>query len=246
MRLVRVSQITARMRTLMHERATDGAYSEEILREYAQIAYEEIYEDLVACTDGNGTFQLQKTIQVAEPDGYIPGSRVPIPENLLSIAVVRRQGVDMRKGSPDRRQLLDNYLTGATAGYWWIDGANQTTDPVTGLLINNRAVLLVTPPFSAGELLEIIYTEQAPLLTDPTDPDNDVEVDLISNAIFNVVAALAAALAVARDDSKALTRARQEAERVFNTYRKRLQDVDNRPIDIEAYQTRNVYDRKGW
>lgn len=219
-----------RIRDDLHERADAGAYKDSLLIRHLQRATEAIWDELTSVVEGPGRVQEQRTIAAGDPDGYVPGSLVPMPARWRRLVVVRRNGCPLEPGTVDRVEL------GRVPGRYWVDGPNQVTS--LGLLAVSSAQLLTSEPWAQGDELDWIYVEQAPLWVDPSDAAIDVQVDLATPEIADAVSAMATARAVSRSDGEALGRARAEFSSALTRLKSRSRDLQQRPRRAEDYQGR--------
>jgi len=224
------TQILERIRDDLHERADAGAFKDSLLIRHLQRATEAIWDELTATVEGPGRVQEQRTIAAGDPDGYVPGSLLPMPARWRRLVVVRRNGYALEPGTVDRVEL------GRVSGRYWMDGPNQVTS--LGLLAVASAQLLTSEPWAQGDELDWIYIEQAPLWVDPSDATIDVAVDLASPEIADAIAAMAGARAVSRSDRDAYGKGRAEFTSALQRMKLRSRDLHQRPRRAEDYQRR--------
>lgn len=224
------SQLISEVRDYLHEQADAGAYKTDVLLRHLQRALDDVWDELTASTEGPGRLTLTKTIAVGDPDGYVPGSELPMPARWRRVVVVRRNGTRLAPGDPEQEDL-----EAGRSGYYWIEGPDQEVDG-GGLLAPAPAVLVTSDAWAAGDVLKLRYVAQAPLLTDPTDATIDVQVDLGGAEIASAVAHVAGARAVARGDDRALARARGELAEALARFRTRSRDAHQRPRRLADYQ----------
>jgi len=227
MYLVSRAQMVELVREDLHEPTSGGAFTDAKTVRHMQRALDLVWDELTAQVEGPGRVQEQRTIAVGDPDGYVPGNLVPMPARWRRLVVVRQNGARLGEGRPDRADI-------GCALRYWVDGPNQVTSG--GLLVPYSARLLTSTPWAAGDELDWIYVERAPLWVDPADATRDVQVDLASDEIATAIAAVAAARAVARSDREALGRARGELTAQLQRFKNRARDLHQRPRRLSDYQ----------
>lgn len=220
------SQLLARVRRDLHE----ANIADARILDHLQDATEEIWDDLTAIVDGPGRVREERTIAALDPDGYVPGNALPLPVRWLRFVprTIRQNGARLKPGRPDRDDI-------EVPGRYWIDGPTQ--DPgVGGQLVAASAVLLTSSAWVAGDVLEWLYVQQAPLWRDPTDATIDVLVDLATPSIEAALSRYTAARVVARGDDVALGRARSELGVAIERYNRSKQSLAPRPRRVRDYQ----------
>jgi hypothetical protein len=231
------SQLVTRVRNIAHEQANSGPYEDASIIAHLQYAIEELWSDLTKSEDGVGRIHQNFIIGVTGPGGasgtvpFAPGPSIPMPPDLAVLVAVRRNGVRLIRGTPDRREFALTF-TGSPAPStmkYWIDGPNQYVNSMTGALGLTPATLLTIPDWALNDVVEWLYIQKPPLLLDPTDvtpPVIEVTLDLLEAAIVQAIVALAVTGITARGDVEALQRAKAEAQRVIANYFKCAHDRD--------------------
>jgi hypothetical protein len=229
MYLVTRAQMLQLVRDDLHEQRDAGAYTDARLIAHLQRATGDVWPELTAKVEGPGRVQEQRTIAAGDPDGYVPGNLVPMPARWQRLVVAWANGQRLDPGREDRADQTD-------PGRYWIDGPNQVTSG--GLLTPYSARLLTSFDWAAGDVLEWLYVEQAPLWTDPTDPTISVQVDLGLEAVASAIAGMAAARANAKGDREAYTRNRTMASEAMAQFRVRRNDQQQSPRSFASYARR--------
>jgi hypothetical protein len=226
------SQLLTRLRDVLHELTSSGAYETSRLIPHLQYAVEEVWSDLTASEDGVGRVHENFTVAAGDPNGRVPGQALPLPSLFSVLVAVRRNGARLRPGSPDRREFSAGSLPSAlgNAGRYWIDGPNQNISAL-GAVTLAPATLLTTPDWTQGDIVEWVYIQKPPLLVAPNDPNQvtptlEITLDLLESSIVAAVVNLAATFATARGDDSAMQRARAETARVIANYFRRAHDRD--------------------
>jgi hypothetical protein len=225
--------LLARLRNVIHEQTSSGAYETPRLIPHLQYALEEVWSDLTASEDGVGRVHENFTVTAGDPSGRVPGQSLPLPSLMSVLVAVRRNGYRLRPGTPDRREFGGGTVATSTLGdpaKYWIDGPNQNISDL-GAVTLTAATLLTIPDWREGDVVEWVYIQKPPLLIAPNDPDQEdptleITLDLLESSIVAAVVNLAAIFATARGDDSALQRARSEAQRVIANYFKRAHDRD--------------------
>jgi hypothetical protein len=211
----------------LQEPSSAGAYTNERLIPFLQRAIDDVWEELTAMVEGPGRVHDTITITAGDPDGYVPGTLVPMPARWQRLVIVYQNGRELVPGRPDRADL-------GITGRYWIDGPNQVEDG-GGLLVPSSANLLTSQAWSQGDTLEWLYTELPPLWVDPSDSTIDVQVDLVSPAIASGISAVAAARANARGDSEGYQRAQAQLAQAMAKFRARREDQQQKPRALRDY-----------
>jgi hypothetical protein len=227
------TQLLARLRDVIHETTSAGAYETARLIPHLQYALEEVWSDLTASEDGVGRVHENFTVAAGDPNGRVPGQSLPLPSLFAVLVAVRRNGRRLRPGTPDRREFNAGFAVSGSfsdPGRYWIDGPNQNISGV-GAVTLTAATLLTTPNWAQGDVVEWVYIQKPPLLIAPNDPNQvnptlEITLDLLEASIVAAVVNLAATFATARGDDSAMQRARTEAGRVIANYFKRAHDRD--------------------
>lgn len=245
------TQLLARLRDIIHEPTSSGAYETARLIPHLQYALEEVWSDLTAREDGVGRVHENFTVAAGDPNGRVPGQSLPLPSLFSVLVAVRRNGRRLRPGTPDRREFnAAATFSNAEPGKYWIDGPNQNISGVGSVTLSS-ATLLTTPNWAQGDVVEWVYIQKPPLLIAPNDPNQtnptlEITLDLLEASIVAAVVNLAATFATARGDDSAMQRARGEAQRVIANYFKRAHDRDRGVQMLSDFAPENDGDHWPW
>jgi hypothetical protein len=220
--------------------STAGAGSDAELNRRLQRCVEDVWEEMVATAQGVGMATLTKTIATGDPDGYVPGDRVPLPDNFRRLSLLRVDRAEPWPSTPQETEAIAADVVGFpgnVALIYYLDGPGQDTNvdpPVpTGQQIR------LYPPWREGQVLVLTYVVQPPTLGDPDDAGDDViELDLVHAPTVRYVVSSTAVDSVSREDDRGYQRAQERKAMAQNAFQRALAMRIGPPPSLRSYRHR--------
>lgn len=229
-----------RLRRRIRYCSTAGAGSDELLNEWLQEEVSQVWERMVATSQGVGITTLRKTIAAGDPDGYVPGERVPLPANFRRLILLR---VDKAEPDVSTPQELETFaeigaaVPGNSALLYYLDGPGQDTSGP--LPAPTQQQIRLYPDWLEGQALFLLYAVQPPTLGDPSDVGDDaIELDLIHEPAVRYIVARACVAAVSREDQQGYQRALEEQSMAEEEFTRALALRTGAPPPLRSYKHR--------
>lgn len=232
------AELRQRLRDLIKYVATSGAGSDAELNRRLQYQVSQVWERMVATSQGVGRATLRKTIAVAEPDGYVPGDFVPLPDDFRRLELLLVDGAEPRSATPQQlERAADGGPGGPGATLFYLDGPGQDVTVVPPVPRDQRIRLY--PGWRAGQTLLMFYVVQPPTLGDPANPAHDTyEIDLMHDPAVRYVVARACVDAVSREDEQGYQRAKEERADAEDEFTRALAKRIGAPPPLSSYRHR--------
>lgn len=230
-----------RLRDIVKYVATSGAGSDADLNRHLQYAVSGVWDRMLRTAQGFGRGSLSKTIAVAEPDGYVPGDFVPLPDDFRRLELLLVDGREPISSTPMEVETIaaQGSIAPVTGGLlYYLDGPGQdrTVDPP---LVKEQRIRLY-PPWAAGQVLSLGYVVQPPTLGDASDSGDDgITIDLVSDPVVRYTVARAAVDCVSREDQQGYQRAQQERVEAEDEMVRALSVRAGGPVSLRSYRHRS-------
>lgn len=236
--IVSRADLREQLRDEIRYAAPSGAGGDAELNRRLQRELRRVWERLTRTADGVGMGTLTKTIATGDPDGYVPGDRVPLPDDFRRVSEFWVDRATPVLGTPAEVEGLA--VQGTVVPYrvpllYYIDGSGQQSG---GTAVVAQQIRLF-PAWREGQVMTLLYVRQPPSLGDPANPADDaIEVDLLAEPLVRYVVARAAVRSVSREDAQGYARAQEElAEAEDDFERTRALRVGS-PLRLASFQRR--------
>ena len=207
-------QLRDRLRRKIRYTGSAGATQDAQLNAELQDAVSEVYEILSSSSDGILDKEIQVTIASGDPNGQVPGERVPLPDDFRRVASLYVNRYPAEVSNPSQVHRLRNDVLQADATYdfyrrYYVSGASQDD---AGAIVPEQLELY--PAWAEGDIYSLLYVTLPPFLGDPTAPADDAaSVDYMMDSVVRAIVARAGIASLSRDDEQGRARLLQEAMR---------------------------------
>lgn len=232
------ANLRRRLRDLIKYVATSGAGSDADLNRHLQYAVSAVWDRMLRTAQGFGRGALSKTIAALDPDGYVPGDFVPLPDDFRRLDLLLVDGLEPISSTPMEVETIaaQSAASPIPGGLlYYLDGPGQdtTVDPP----VPKEQRIRLYPPWRAGQVLALGYVVQPPTLGDAADAGDDViELDLVSDPVVRFVVARAAVDCVSREDQQGYQRAQQERVEAEDEMSRALSVRAGGPVSLRSYR----------
>lgn len=236
--IVTRSELRSQLRDEIRYVASSGAGSDAELNRRLQREVRRVWEKLTRTADGVGMGTLTKTIATGDPDGYVPGERVPLPDDFRRVSDIWVDKGAPELGTPAEVEGLA--VQGTAVPYRWpllyyVDGPGQQSG---GTAVVAQQIRLF-PDWREGQVLTLLYVRQPPSLGDPEQPaDDTIDVDLLAEPVVRYVVARAAVRSVSRDDAQGYQRALDEMAQAEDDFERTRALRVGSPLRLSSFQRR--------
>lgn len=239
------AELLQRLRDLIKYVATSGAGSDAELNRRLQYQVSQVWERIIATSQGVGRATLTKTIAAADPDGYVPGEFVPLPSDFRRLELLLVNDREPDSSTPQELERLAVFggtsVPGNAGLLFYLDGPGQDTTVSPPVPKDQRIRLY--PDWQEGQTLLAFYVVQPPTLGDPADPlDDTIALDLIHEPVVRYVVARACTDAVSREDQQGYQRAKDERADAEDEFTRALARRIGAPPPLSAYR----HSFRGW
>lgn len=238
--LVTREDLRQRLRDEVKYCSTAGAGADADLNRRLQREVNRVWERMTATAQNVGQATLSKTIAVAEPDGYVPGARVPLPADFRRAVqlLVDGQPPELRTAAKVEYLAESGVAAVGSVGHvYYFDGPSQDTSGPTPVPTDQQIRLF--PDWTAGQSLVLVYAVQPPTLGDPADAGDDgIELDLVHEPAVRLVVARACVRSVSREDQQGYLRAKDEQAEAEEEFTRALARREAGALPLASFRNR--------
>jgi hypothetical protein len=238
--IVTREDLRGRLRDEIRYCSTSGAAGDADLNRRLAREVARVWERMIATSQGVGMATLNKTIAVGEPDGFVPGERVPLPDDFRRLVLLRVDKSEPGASTPQELESLamaSAPAPGNVALLYYLDGPGQDTS-VSPPVPTPQQIRLY-PDWRTGQVVLLVYAVQPPTIGDPADPTDDaIELDLIHEPAVRYVVARTLVRAVSREDQQGYQRAQEELEEAQDEFTRSLAMRAGPPPALSSYRHR--------
>ena len=203
-------QLRERLRSEIRYQGAAGATTDDALNFNLQLALSRVFEILSRTDQGILTTTLEVTIATGDPDGQVPGERVPLPADFRRVSSLLVNRYEAYRSNPSELHRLRNSRisqVGSLRRKYTLSGPGQTT-----LEVSLPTQLEIYPGWVEGDVYSLLYVTQPPTLGDPADVlDDALIVDLLMEPVVRAVIARAGIRSLSRTDVQGQQRMAKEA-----------------------------------